>query len=652
MCCTSKRDTGQVPVPLGAGAHSCEGSTLRSSMFSTSLRSKFRTNEPPSIQETAEVKRVFGIVSDRVQALENEIAFLLNKRDALEIESRKLEDFMDGHNRLLSPARKLLPEILQEIFFHCLPVAHNAVLDSREAPLLLGRICSQWRRIAYSTPRLWTSIHIFAHPISPTYPSTSSREIARKEAISSWLSRSGILPLSISMYCNGITASSMTGEPINSEIQPYLDVVISHAHRWRAIHFTLRYFDWLPFFSEFSSRHFPLLESLHIDGDFEKDLTPPSPVGFPPLKGDNILQGPLLRILSLPRYTLFTLILDLQWDRLTGLDLGGSNLFLGDITRALKLCPNLEFCSIAAVPGPHHLTLMGSPSSYDMSEITLAKLRALTVINRSGLDEASRQIFSSLSAPSLRHLSYERTCHVYPDSPGVRDSELLLADAIRSFLQRLIQPLEELSIWTNPFHGSFVMDVLPLVPELKRLSLKGYATYRSDPTYSSSSLILDGPMDDFFLGELMPGRIQRASSPATHDANVNDIDDSDENFLYRPCICPRLEVLHCSDALFSDSMLLDFLCSRSVDSQRNNVAHLRRVGITFSSTHPRSNEDPHMEFVDRIDKLEKETGLRVDIRHTCPEFHPLASPLAPPVIFTPYDGIGYPFVVPPAFLMF
>jgi hypothetical protein len=622
-------------------------------MLSPSLRSKFRTNEPPSIQETTEVKRAFGIVSDRMQALEEKIASVLNKRDALEIESREVEKFMDGHSRLLSPARKLLPEILQEIFFHCLPVAHNAVLDIREAPLLLGRICSHWRHIAYSTPRLWTSIHILAHPISTTNPSSSSREIARKEAISSWLSRSGILPLSISMYCNGITTSSMTGEPINSEIQPYLDVVVSHAHRWKAIYFTLRYFDWLPFFSEFSSHQFPLLECLHLDGDFEQDITPPSPVGFPSLKGDNILQAPLLRFLSLPRYTLFTLILDLPWDRLTGLNLGGSNLFLGDITRALRLCPNLEVCSIAAVPGPHHLTLMGSPSSYDMSEITLAKLKTLTVINRSGLDEASRQIFSSLSAPSLRHLSYERTCHVYPDSPGVRDSELLLADAIQAFLQRLIQPLEELSIWTNPFHGSLVMDVLPLVPELKRLSLKGYATYRSDPTYSSSStsLTLDGPMDDFFLGELMPGRGRRSSSPTIPDANVNDLEENDENLFYRPCICPRLEVLHCSDALFSDSLLLEFLSCRTMDSQKNNVAHLRRVGITFSASHQRPHEDPHKEFINRIDKLEKETGLRVDIRYTLPEFHPLASPLAPPV-YTPYDGIGYPVVVPPSFLLF
>lgn len=620
-------------------------------MSSTSLRSRFRNNEPPSVQETAEAKKAFEIVFGKVRALEDEIARLQNKRKTLEIETRDLEAFMDGHTRLLSPARKLLPEILQEIFFYCLPVAHNAVLDAKEAPLLLGRVCSQWRRIAYSTPRLWTSIHIIAYPIDSTRRSASCREIARIEAISSWLSRSGILPLSISMYCGRYTVSLMSEEPVNSDIQPYLDVVISHAHRWRNIHFNLRHIDRSHFFSQFSSYQFPLLESLHVDGDYERDLTPPSPGDFPtPLKGDNIFQGPLLRVLSLPKYTLFMLLLDLPWNFLTGLNLGGHSLFLGDITRALRLCPNLEFCSIAAVPGPRHLTLMGSPSSYDMSEITLIKLRSLSVINRSEIDEACRQIFSSLSAPSLRHLSYERTCHVYPDSPGVRDSEHLLVDAVRSFLQRLIHPLEELSISTNPFHTSFILDILPLVPGLKRLSLKGYATYRADSVFGTPTSFLDGPMDDFFLTELIPGRIERGDSPIFLDANFDDNDENNENFSSRPYLCPRLEVFHCSYALFSDTTLLEFLRSRTVDSQKNKVSHLRRVGITFSSTHPNSNEDSRMEFVNQIDVLEKETGLRVDVRHKPSESY--MPPLAAPVVFTPYDGIGYPVVAPPPLLMF
>ncbi|KAF8975690.1 hypothetical protein BDQ17DRAFT_243512 [Cyathus striatus] len=33
-------------------------------------------------------------------------------------------------------------------------------MSAMEAPMLLTRICSSWRRIALSTPRIWSAIHI------------------------------------------------------------------------------------------------------------------------------------------------------------------------------------------------------------------------------------------------------------------------------------------------------------------------------------------------------------------------------------------------------------------------------------------------------------------------------------------------------------
>ncbi|KAJ7166813.1 hypothetical protein C8R46DRAFT_847019, partial [Mycena filopes] len=45
-------------------------------------------------------------------------------------------------------------EITVEIFVNCLPGRPNSP-SGRVAPMLLGRICRQWRIIACSTPRLW-----------------------------------------------------------------------------------------------------------------------------------------------------------------------------------------------------------------------------------------------------------------------------------------------------------------------------------------------------------------------------------------------------------------------------------------------------------------------------------------------------------------
>ncbi|KAJ7140130.1 hypothetical protein C8R46DRAFT_921559, partial [Mycena filopes] len=45
-------------------------------------------------------------------------------------------------------------EITAEIFVHCLPNI-SAPASSTVAPMLLARVCRQWRNIPWSTPKLW-----------------------------------------------------------------------------------------------------------------------------------------------------------------------------------------------------------------------------------------------------------------------------------------------------------------------------------------------------------------------------------------------------------------------------------------------------------------------------------------------------------------
>ncbi|KAJ7762562.1 hypothetical protein B0H16DRAFT_1311801, partial [Mycena metata] len=58
---------------------------------------------------------------------------------------------------IVYPILTLPVEITAEIFFHCLP-RHPSFPSARIAPMLLGRICRQWRNIACSTPRLWAHL--------------------------------------------------------------------------------------------------------------------------------------------------------------------------------------------------------------------------------------------------------------------------------------------------------------------------------------------------------------------------------------------------------------------------------------------------------------------------------------------------------------
>ncbi|KAJ6605958.1 hypothetical protein B0H10DRAFT_1819972 [Mycena sp. CBHHK59/15] len=82
---------------------------------------------------------------------------LTQKRD-------RLTNFIDAHLALVSPARRLPDDVVQDIFEAAVPPM-NAVMCGTESLLLLCQICRSWRHLALSTPRLWASLHVVA-PLS------------------------------------------------------------------------------------------------------------------------------------------------------------------------------------------------------------------------------------------------------------------------------------------------------------------------------------------------------------------------------------------------------------------------------------------------------------------------------------------------------
>ena len=64
-----------------------------------------------------------------------------------------------GLDSVQGPINTLPPEILGEIFLYCLPprVWKPPTPNIREAPMLLCRVCSYWRELAFSLPMLWSS---------------------------------------------------------------------------------------------------------------------------------------------------------------------------------------------------------------------------------------------------------------------------------------------------------------------------------------------------------------------------------------------------------------------------------------------------------------------------------------------------------------
>ncbi|KAK7048682.1 hypothetical protein R3P38DRAFT_2870878, partial [Favolaschia claudopus] len=122
-----------------------------------------------------------------IEVLDRALTELREKREAL-------KQPIDAHRALISPIRLLPLDILAEIFLACLPSKREALIDESKAPLLLGRICRHWRAVAYSTPTLWSSIHI------PWEFDCPPAILTRLETIvEAWLRRSAACSLSVSL---------------------------------------------------------------------------------------------------------------------------------------------------------------------------------------------------------------------------------------------------------------------------------------------------------------------------------------------------------------------------------------------------------------------------------------------------------------------
>lgn len=90
----------------------------------------------------------------------------------------------------ISPIQWLPPEILSEIFHHCLPDDYH--FSRRLAPLLICLVCRSWHTLALSIGGLWNKIAFWSPP-----PSNRDLLCYPTRLVNKWLAHSGSLPLQI-----------------------------------------------------------------------------------------------------------------------------------------------------------------------------------------------------------------------------------------------------------------------------------------------------------------------------------------------------------------------------------------------------------------------------------------------------------------------
>ncbi|KAJ7584987.1 hypothetical protein C8J56DRAFT_949577 [Mycena floridula] len=321
----------------------------------------FTTNESPSNDERQLIQRYLAGKETEISHLDDE----KTKSIAL--------DELAAYRALLSPLRRLPSEIIAEIFLHCLPRRPKATQRSssmslsfsqpQEAPMLLCTISQHWRDIALSTPALW--IHL------------RYRDDTDRDDYDLWLSRSGILPLNISI---------VTGNDYQSlcSTARVLNILVPHLGRWKSVEWVMedrrvaigadmgRHPGRMRVIEEsFSDPHEPpVLESLTVHVPNDDDLPAWAPTLIGPSLRELDWQAPTTKLLE--RNTVNLRSLTLAWNRSDS----PRNVPSLDILLILQNSPVLENCDVSLTD---QFFSAATPESPSPSIIRHLSLRQFTI---------------------------------------------------------------------------------------------------------------------------------------------------------------------------------------------------------------------------------------------------------------------------------
>ncbi|KAJ6463608.1 hypothetical protein C8R47DRAFT_1026603, partial [Mycena vitilis] len=269
------------------------------------------------------------------------------------------------------PAHTLPPELVSEIFLDLLPTYPECPPNfGVHSPLVLCQVSSQWRAIAISTPTLWRAILV-----NVTSKDSDEKLTARLELMQSWLSRSGDLPVSLSLDNTFPKKSPFAGR--------FLKAALQHSRRWEYVKLSVR------------REHMHLIQ---VETPLLRELSfSPLRRGRreEPLAWNLFNRAPQLRKITIPRRFCLRASICLPWGQLTHLDLRAH--FDNECMEILSEAPHLIHCRLCvgysnlplrAVVHPRlrHLTLFDCDSYVRLrnflDHLTLPVLCALRIYAR------------------------------------------------------------------------------------------------------------------------------------------------------------------------------------------------------------------------------------------------------------------------------
>ena len=474
--------------------------------------------------------------------------------------------------------------------------------------MVLTRVCSLWRSVALSSPRIWTRLHIplpgdlrvssnnmtrHARALEWRRQLISKMMALRCQAVKEWLDQSGSCPLSLSIaypfdysphiYNDGKEEDDVAG-PLFQAIHPY-------APRWEHLRLSMP----LSIYQRFETKI--ALDRLSRLRSFTGNILSPGPLAaaVPPTPL-RIIELPSLKTLSLNCLQL-TLNLDRyqnSWNRLTDICFE-SPVTDTDLLEFLRQCPNLIILDVdMQVPW---VRLDGREPTLAM--VLLPHLESLK-LRETG---ASSPAISAVTAPSLKLLQY-RCVHRYRN---INDFEVRLVrpKAFLRLISNAAASLETLSIDPQTFEPEHVLECLRLAVHVKDLT---FGDKFLDPDTEE-----EVRYHDFF-------DLEAFTVPTTgYESSTTNSTPLQSDFLL-----PKLESLEVNGGyIIGDEKIRSILMSRIYAAQRRLTSPLQRVKIRFWR---QEEEDIVPEIIARA--REVGIGMKLDLVYR-PSGSPSVGPLSP-----------------------
>ena len=392
-------------------------------------------------------------------------------------------------------------ELQNEIFFLC--ISPFPRLSIKEAPIVLARVCSTWRSIVLSTPRLWSSFEVEIQGLGPSALLHDTRLMRRMKL---WLERSCCSPLSVRLVYNSV------GRVSDDRSTQLLAALVSQARRWKNAHFTLPAAS-IAKFQSFPPNSFPALRSL----TFKVASGVRSSPSDPPL---NILA------------------MNIPWRQLTGLDLQLEPNNLPTLDEALDILSqtvNLKYCAL-------QLECTWGRRDVRRDKLSLPSLDTLQFIFQDANSAADRleacliQFLNLLCLPKLRalHLGWLANSNVGFWSLSHTD--------FIAFLGASAETLRELTMTYFPISEIKLLECLSQVAQLTHLDLR-FALHEGANDPITNRLLMACTIPSSTVSGGVAG-----GAPSPH-AKIS--------------LLPRLEHvnLQCHGALYTNATLLDFIRS-------------------------------------------------------------------------------------------